>query len=657
MLDGIKNYLSMESTGALMVSGEWGCGKTYHIENVIIPALQQEGWNSIKVSLFGIESVNEIPFLIADNYKWPTTNEDEPKNIIQSLLKFWKKKTSRMVAQSAQFVSTISWLGNFVDVKTLVKNNSSLLYKLIPQEKTVIFLDDVERVIDTIDVHTLLGTINGLVEQRGYKVVIIANNSYIQQKGEAKLVFKEKVIEKTLIYEPDVVTIFKEICKKYDTPFTEFMTTPKSVEVIDPGFPSYKKHEGLRVELRNIRILKFALSHFNKIYVACDDFLKNENKDLADNFLLSLWACTIGIAIEYKKDRLNYKDRTQFSQYVELSTIDWGFDDGDKKEGGLFDETKEGSTEEKQKEENQRVYNRISYIYEKLVKAHNFPIIVSPQVFDFVTANISLDVEGLKTVWEEYKSLVQRNSKSPAYSLLQKFMHSQWNMSNEEMADAVKQLAQYVEEGQFSDNMSYVNAATYLQYFSSLTSFSQEDMRSKIVSGINKMYEKVDTLNILDKLNLDVVETDIPKESQWVVGYERKKMEEVTANNLATDIKEVCNQFNENLPALANRLTIQPGDNKTPDFLSYPILSRIPQTNIVQKVDEIQPKEVMALYHILNGRFLQYVADSKVYEDELQFVKNLEQALKHRKTHKKVYADILIEDHLMKVIKKILKQQ
>lgn len=657
MLDGIKNYLSMESTGALMVSGEWGCGKTYHIENVIIPALQQEGWNSIKVSLFGIESVNEIPFLIADNYKWSTTNEDEPKNIIQSLLKFWKKKTSRMVAQSAQFVSTISWLGNFVDVKTLVKNNSSLLYKLIPQKKTVIFLDDVERVIDTIDVHTLLGTINGLVEQRGYKVVIIANNSYIQQKGEAKLVFKEKVIEKTLIYEPDVVTIFKEICKKYDTPFTEFMTTPKSVEVIDPGFPSYKKHEGLRVELRNIRILKFALSHFNKIYVACDDFLKNENKDLADNFLLSLWACTIGIAIEYKKDRLNYKDRTQFSQYVELSTIDFGFDDDEKKEGRLFDETEEGNTEEKQKEEKQRVYayNRISYIYEKLVKAHNFPVIVSPQVFDFVTANISLDVEGLKAVWEGYKSHVQRNSNSPAYDLLQKFMHSPWNMSNEDMAEAVTQLAQFVEEGEFSDNISYVNAATYLQHFSPLTPFSQEDMRSKIVSGINKMYEKVDTLNILDKLNLDVVETDIPKESRWVVDYERKKMEEVMANNLATDIKEARKQFNENLPALANRLTIQPGDDKTPDFLSYPILSRIPQTDIVQKVDEIQPKEVIALYHILNGRFLQYVAGPKVYEEELQFVRNLEQALTRRKTHKKVYADILIEDYLMRVIKKIQK--
>lgn len=65
MLDGIRNYLSMESTGALMVSGEWGCGKTYHIEKVVMPALQQDGWNPVKVSLFGIESVNEMPLRIA----------------------------------------------------------------------------------------------------------------------------------------------------------------------------------------------------------------------------------------------------------------------------------------------------------------------------------------------------------------------------------------------------------------------------------------------------------------------------------------------------------------------------------------------------------------------------------------------------------------
>ena len=639
MLDGIKNYLSIESTGALMVSGEWGCGKTYHIEKVVIPALQEEGWKPVKVSLFGIESVNEIPLRIADNYKRPKNDEgDRTEKEKSCWFSLGKEKAGKAVVKGAQLVSSISWLESFVDVKTLVDKNSGLLYKLIPTEKTVIILDDIERVIDIIDVHTLLGAINELVEQRGYKVVVIANNSYMQQKREAKLVFKEKVIEKTLVYEPDVVSIFKELCGKgYSSPFTAFMTAQKAVEVIDPSYPSYKEDKGLQVELHNIRILKFALAHFSKIYEVCNAFLKDENKDTADSFLLSLWACTVGVAIEYKKDRLTYKDRLQFAQYVELPSIDFEFDDDTQKAEGLFDETGDDEAEEKQNEEKQRKYinHRVTYIFKKLVKAHNLPIIMAPQVFDFFTVGVSLDMDGLKSVWEGYKSQVQKNSISPAYALLQKFMHSQWDMSNEEMADAVMQLAQYVEDGKFCDNMAYVNSATYLQHFCSLTSLSQEDMRTKIVSGIDKMYDNIETLNLLDKLNLDVVETAIPKESRWVVVYERKKMGEITKASLDADIKEVHRQFIEDLSTLANRLTNQYGDSKTPDFLSYPILSHIPMEDIVKKVNEIQPKDVMALYKILNDRFLEYIADPKVSDAELSFVKNLEQALKGRNPSKR----------------------
>ena len=661
MLNGIKNYLSMESTGALMVSGEWGCGKTYHIEKVIIPTLRQEGWNPVKISLFGIESVNEIPLRIADNYKRAESNKGErtEKEKNKSRLCGWgKEKAGKIVAKGVQFASSISWLESFVDVKTLVGNNSSLLYKLIPTEKTVIILDDIERAIDTIDVHTLLGVINDLVEQRGYKVIVIANNSYMQQKGEAKLVFKEKVIEKTLVYEPDVVSIFKEVCEKgYSSPFTKFMTAQKAVEVIDPSYPSYKEDKGLQVELHNIRILKFSLAHLNKIYEVCNAFLKDENKDTADSFLLSLWACTVGVAIEYKKDRLTYKDRLQFAQYIELPLIAWGLDDDGQETSGSFDEAGDEEAENKQKEEKQNEYinRRVTYIFKKLVKAHNFPSIISSQMYDFVTAGISLDKEGLKAVWEGYKSLVQ----SPAYALLQKFIHSPWDMSNEEMADAVMQLAQYVENGEFRDNIAYVNSATYLQHLCPLISLSQDDMREKIRCGIDKMYKNVKTLNTLDKLNLDAVETEIPEESQWVVEYERKKMDEITKAKLDADIEEARRQFNEDLPTLANRLTFHYGDNKTPDFLSYPILSCISETDIIKKVNGIQPKEVIALYRILNGRFLEHMADQKVYDAELSFVENLEKALKQKQKKKNInkttYADILIEDHLKGIIKKIQK--
>lgn len=354
---------------------------------------------------------------------------------------------------------------------------------------------------------------------------------------------------------------------------------------------------------------------------------------------------------------MTYKDRLQFAQYVELSSIDWEFGDDDWKADGLFDETQEDEEQEKQKEEKQREYTnrRITYIFKKLVKVHNFPVIVSPQIFDFVTAGMSLDKEGLKAVWEGYKGLVERNSISPAYALLQKFMHSPWNMSNEEMADAVMQLAQYVEDGEFCDNMAYVNSATYLQHFYSLTSFSEEDIRKKIRCGIDKMYDNIETLNLLDKQNLDVVETVIPKESRWVVEYEREKMNEITKANLDADIKEVHRQFIEDLPTLANRLTIQYGDTKTPDFLSYPILKHIPKKDITKKVNNIQPKEVMALYQILNGRFLQQVPYPEVYDAELPFVRNLEQALAQKNDNKATYADILIEDLLKDVIKKIQK--
>ena len=651
----------MESTGALMVSGEWGCGKTYHIEKVIIPTLRQKGWNPVKVSLFGIESVNEIPLRIADNYKWAESDKGEGTEKEKKKSRLWgkgKEKIGKVVAKWRPFASNVPWLKNFVDVAALVSNYSGLLYNLIPTEKTVIILDDIERAIDTIDVHTLLGVINDLVEQRGYKVIVIANNSYMQQKGEAKLVFKEKVIEKTLVYEPDVVSIFKELCEKdYSSPFTKFMTAQKAVEVIDPSCRSYKEDKGLQDELHNIRILKFALAHFNKIYEVCDAFLKNEDKDCASNFLLSLWACTVGVAIEYKKDRLTYKDRLQFAQYIELPSIAWGIDDDGQETSRSFDEAGDEEAEDKQKEEKQSEYinRRVTYIFKVLVKAHNLPVIVAPQMFDFVTAGVLSDTDGLKSVWEGYKSQVKRNSIDPAYALLQKFMHSQWDMSNEEMADAMMRLAQFVEDGKFRDNMAYVNSSTYLQHFYPLTSFSKEDMQKKIRCGIDKMYENVKTLNTLDKLNLDAVETQIPEESRWVVEYERKKMDGITKAKLDADIEEARRQFNEDLPTLANRLTFHYGDNKTPDFLSYPILKHIPKEDIIKKVNNIQPKEVMALYQILNGRFLQQVPYPEVYDAELPFVRNLEQALAQKNDNKTTYADILIEDYLKGVIKKIQK--
>lgn len=59
----------MDNTVALMVSGEWGCGKSYHIKNSVILALKENGYNSIFVSLFGIDNLNRIPLMMLKTIK------------------------------------------------------------------------------------------------------------------------------------------------------------------------------------------------------------------------------------------------------------------------------------------------------------------------------------------------------------------------------------------------------------------------------------------------------------------------------------------------------------------------------------------------------------------------------------------------------------
>jgi len=647
LLDSILNYLEMESTGTLMVSGEWGCGKTYHIEKIVIPTLIDKGYNPVKVSLFGIESVNEIPFRIAENYKSPNAQSEEVKS------NWLKRNKGKTVSKVAQGLSSIKWLENFVDVKSLVNNHSSLLYDLIPTEKTVIFLDDIERVIDTIDIHILLGAINNLVEQRGYKVIVIANNSYFQEQNASKLVFKEKVIEKTLVYKPNVLSVFKELCAdvKYSASFREFMANEQALSVIDPSFPSYMDDQDVETNLQNIRIIKFAISHFCKIFETCESFLKDEDKAVVDPFLLSLWACTVGLSIECKKNRLTYGDRNQFVNYVIVPTTILDLSDENDDKETLFEEN-ENKKSESEKQSRQYAQGRVAHIFAKFVKTHNLPQIVSPQLFDFITAGVSLTFDDLKTIWDKYKAEVKRNTTNPAYSLLQQIMLSQWEMSNSEMVEALKRLLEFVKEGAFDDNMAYVNSATYLQHFCQLIDIDQTDIQKSVKDGIDKMYEKRTSLNVLEKTNLEVVTDEVPRISKWVVEYEKRKMDEISASSLKTDIEEACRQFNEDLPALAGRMTIQSGQTKTPDFIVYPILKHISEDDIVRKVNAIQPKDVMALYHLLKSRFIETVIQA-VYDEELTFVRIFESALEQRKPEKKEYADYLIEEQLLPLIRRI----
>ena len=63
-IDEIKFFTeTKESTGALLITGKWGCGKTHLIKN-LAKELDANKYLVIVVSLFGVKSVELIPNII-----------------------------------------------------------------------------------------------------------------------------------------------------------------------------------------------------------------------------------------------------------------------------------------------------------------------------------------------------------------------------------------------------------------------------------------------------------------------------------------------------------------------------------------------------------------------------------------------------------------
>ena len=82
--DNIANFLKMENTGALLIVGAWGSGKTYYLDNVVFKKLKESDkqYHCIRVSLFGVKDTKEIPYRVFQAYT-DSTVKDKSKGIIK----------------------------------------------------------------------------------------------------------------------------------------------------------------------------------------------------------------------------------------------------------------------------------------------------------------------------------------------------------------------------------------------------------------------------------------------------------------------------------------------------------------------------------------------------------------------------------------------
>lgn len=173
---------------AILIEGEWGCGKTYFVLNSLQTVIDgyEETHSKRKVryiSLYGCKSVEEIE----ENLYWSIVDEQFYKKYEQlthSENYFGKEKEKRQ--KSGKIVTNISkkMVSSLMQRFEISSKAYEFISDFLSLNKNIFIFDDLERC--DCPPNDILGYINGLVEHEGAKVILIANEREIGALTQVK---------------------------------------------------------------------------------------------------------------------------------------------------------------------------------------------------------------------------------------------------------------------------------------------------------------------------------------------------------------------------------------------------------------------------------------------------------------------------------------
>lgn len=261
------------TSGALLVTGEWGSGKTHFLIQLAEKYNKKE-YAVIHISLFGRNSSEEIEhdikkelcyiFATADITGHDSGDENSKRPKFKMLRKRLNKKDN-----VSKFVKGLRvFTDHFKDDSKIVGGIDSLinfnywdfidLDTVIFGKRIVIIFDDFERC--TIDSDLLLGVINEYSENLKMKVIIVANDERIKDADKDKyLEYKEKVVYKTVKLEQNIEYVLMFLIHEFDTRSSEYQRYLEDHfrEIIQVFNTS---------TYNNFRSLRTAINDFEKIY-------------------------------------------------------------------------------------------------------------------------------------------------------------------------------------------------------------------------------------------------------------------------------------------------------------------------------------------------------------------------------------------------------
>ena len=264
----ILHYVLEDRTkSAIMLTGGWGTGKSYYIQNELIPFLGKEENNNLQcvvISLYGLKSVEEISKSLYI--------ETRMKFLPQGSEKF---ETGKIIAKTVLKGLT----GAFGIDLSQSNEDFQKLYESIDLSGKLVILEDIER--SSINIIDVLGYVNNLVEEDGVKVLLVVNEDEILHyetsepdsdgkihkipdlRKNSYLDIKEKTISDTIQYRGDIHTAISNLIQSFDSPTLREFSAADQIDNIVTMMDTKKDY--------NLRTFLFACQKASDIYTKLND--------------------------------------------------------------------------------------------------------------------------------------------------------------------------------------------------------------------------------------------------------------------------------------------------------------------------------------------------------------------------------------------------
>lgn len=306
----VRDYLLAKTTDyAIMINGEWGCGKSYYLDHdfkeVVENTAAPQGIVQKVKKCFGNEAC-ERRYKIAYISLYGLSSAEDFYHRVFCGINSWTQNGFVGLAGLG-----LSKTAEFFGISAEKKDFKAITH--IDTNQVLVF-DDLERISDEkISIKEVLGLINKYAEHDNRKVIMVCNEEHFladdvdkQTKNDYKK-YKEKSIRFTYTYEADIAKVYDAIVSDLsDSDYKKCLIEKKDefLYVFDIG------------DGKNLRTLKFFVDTFIQLF----DSVKKEHykeqliKNLGSTLLIYVMEYKSGKTVEdlYGVDMSKYQIDTSF---------------------------------------------------------------------------------------------------------------------------------------------------------------------------------------------------------------------------------------------------------------------------------------------------------------------------------------------------------